>query len=161
MSFTLSARSLGFVSHVDPRLIAVAQHAIGITEQDFGFTAEQSRTLAEEEVLLREGHSHTLHSHHIVDCIAPGHWAAAGHSGAVDAVAWDGAKFVWEMPRQAVIASAFLAAFKTLGIEGTWGCAWGLLMSEIPGDGSPAAMLAAQQKYGGWDGPHFELGRNT
>lgn len=160
MPFTLGPRSMGFVTHVDPRMIQVAQKAIELTQQDFGFTAEQSRTLAEEEKLLQEGYSHTLHSHHIIDCIAPGYWAEPGHSGAIDAVAWTGTAFVWEWPRQYVIASAFLAASKALSIPITWGGCWSLLMTEIPSDGSALAMQEIQQKTGGFDGPHFELGKN-
>lgn len=140
-------------------MVAVAQKAIEISEQDFGFTAEQSRTLAEEQQLMEKGFSHTLHSHHIIDCEKG--WAAPGFSGAVDAVAWDGAKFVWEWPRQYVVAAAFLLASRVLAIPITWGGTWGMLMTEIPGDGSSDAMRAIQQSaHGSFDGPHFELGRN-
>jgi hypothetical protein len=152
--FALGAKSLGFATRVDPRLLEVAKLAITLSAQDFGFSAEQSRTVAEEAQEVREGFSHTMHSHHIIDC-EPG-WAAPGCSGAVDAVAWDGEKFVWEWPRQYVIAAAFKAASLRLGIPITWGGCWGKLMSEIPGDDA-AAMKAAQS---GFDGPHFELFRN-
>lgn len=161
MTFVLGAKSLSHVSHVDPRMIAWAKAAIAISAQDFGFDVEQSRTLAQEEVEVKEGFSHTLHSHHIIDCERPGLWAAPGYSGAVDAVGWNGTKFVWEWPRQYVIASAFYMASKATGILGTWGGYWNGLITDIPGDGSPAAMKAAQQgPHGGFDGPHMEVGRN-
>ena len=80
MTCAFSSRSLGFITHVDPRMVAVAQKAIELTTQDFGFTEEQSRTQAYEDQLVAEGKSQTHHSHHIIDCIAPGHWAAAGCS---------------------------------------------------------------------------------
>jgi hypothetical protein len=159
MTYVLGARSLGFVTHVDPRMITVAQAAIRLTAQDFGFAVEQSRTVAEEAAEVAKGFSHTMHSHHIIDCEGPGHWSAPGTSGAVDAVAWDGFAFVWEWPRQYVIAAAFKLASQQTGIEITWGGDWSRLMSEIPGS-DPAAMQAAQQQAGGFDGPHFELGRN-
>lgn len=161
MTFVLGQKSLSYVTHVDPKMIALAQKAITLTTQDFGFTAEQSRTLAEEQKLMDQGFSHTLHSHHIIDCEGPGHWAAPGYSGAVDAVPWDGAKFVWDWNLIYPIASAFLAASKALGIPATWGGCFNLLMTGIPGDGSPGAMKAIQTGlYGGFDGPHFELGKN-
>ena len=88
----------------------------------------------------------------IIDCEQG--WAAKGFSGAVDAVAWDGAKFVWEWDRQYVIAAAFLAASKALQIPITWGGCWRKLMTDIPGDGSPAAMKAIHMgPFGGFDGP--------
>lgn len=155
MGFTLSARSLSFVTHVDPRLVKVAKLAITLSEQDFGFTEEQSRTLAEERIKVAQGFSHTLHSHHIIDC-EPG-WAAPGCSGALDAVPYvEDRGFVWEWGRIYPIAAAFKAASLQLKIPVTWGGCWGKLLSEIPGD-KPSDLRAAQT---GWDGPHFELGRN-
>jgi hypothetical protein len=157
----LGPRSLGFVTHVDPRMVAVAKLACNLSAQDFGFTEEQSRTLAYERELVARGVSHTLHSHHIIDCIAPGHWAAPGCSGAVDAVPWNGSAFVWEWPRIYVIAAAFKAASLQLAIPVTGGLCWGKLLSEIPGDDA-AAMEAAHLAAGGFaDGPHFEYGRNA
>ncbi len=164
MTFVLGQRSLSFVTHVDPRMVAVAQKAIELTTQDFGFTEEQSRTLAYEEQLVAEGRSQTLHSHHIIDCIAPGHWAEPGCSGAVDAVPWNGSAFVWDWPLIYPVAAAFLAASKELNIPITWGCAWNDLMTELAGDGSAAALEAimrANESAGHFcDGPHFEWNRN-
>ncbi len=159
MTFAFGAKSLSFCTRVDPRMMAVAKLAITLTEQDFGFTAEQSRTVAEEAALMAKGFSHTMHSHHLINDGSLT-WektpSATGFSGAIDAVAWDGTKFVWEWPRQYVIAAAFKAASIRLNTPITWGGCWGKLMSEIPGDDA-AAMHAVQN---GFDGPHFELGRN-
>ena len=152
MTYVLGARSLGFCSHVDPRMMAVAKLAISLSAQDFGFTQEQSRTLAQEAEDVRRGVSHTMHSHHL---IGPP-YAAPGFSGAVDAVPWDGTAFKWDWALVYPIASAFKAASLKLATPITWGGAWGRLMSEIPGDDA-TSMKAAQVS---WDGPHFELGRN-
>lgn len=148
-------KTLARASHVDPRLIRVARLAATYCTEDFGLTAEQSRTVAQEAEEEREGFSHTSVSHHEID-IRPG-WAAPGCSGAIDLVAWNGVNFVWEWPRQYVIAAAMKRASIELGIPVTWGGRWDKLLSEIPGNDA-AAMKAAQT---GFDGPHFELGRNT
>lgn len=161
MPFVLGQKSLSFVTHVDPRTVAVAQKAIELTAQDFGFTEEQSRTLEYQKELVARGVSKTLHSHHIIDCIAPGHWAEPGFSGAVDAVPWNGSAFVWDWPLIYPIAAAFLAASKELDTPITWGGDFNRLMTEIPGDGSPGALEAHQKAVGGWDGPHFHYGRNA
>lgn len=152
MTYILGARSLGFIAHVDPRMVAVAKLAITLTTQDFGFTAEQSRTPAQEAEEVRRGFSHTMHSHHL---IGPP-YAAPGFSGAVDAVPWSGGKFVWDWNLIYPVAAAFKAASLHLATPITWGGNWGKLMSEIPGSDA-AAMRAARTS---WDGPHFELGRN-
>jgi peptidoglycan LD-endopeptidase CwlK len=156
--FVLGARSLSFITHVDPRMVAVAQKAIELTTQDFGFTEEQSRTMAQEAEKVREGFSHTMHSHHIIDC-EPG-WSAPGTSGAVDAVPWNGTAFVWDWNLIYPIAAAFKAASIQLNIPITWGGgSWGKLMTEYAGDDA-AAMQAEHGIGGGFDGPHYELGRN-
>jgi hypothetical protein len=167
MGFTLSDRSLSFVTHVDPRLVAVAKLAITLSDQDFGFTDAQSRTPAEEAALVARGVSHTMKSHHIIDC-RPG-WAAPGCSGALDAVPWDGAAYVWEWPRVYKVAAAFRAASDRLATPITWGGVWDRLMSEYSATpdeiAAEAAAYATRQRAIGvrrvlLDGPHFELGRN-
>lgn len=160
MSYALGAKSLSFVSHVDPRMIAVAKLAIGLSTQDFGFTEEQSRTAAYEAQLVAAGKSHTMHSHHIIDCIAPGHWATPGFSGAVDAVPWNGTAFVWDWNLIYPIAAAFKAASVQLATPVTWGGCWNKLLSEIEGDDAAAMQMAHTAAGGFADGPHFELGRN-
>jgi peptidoglycan LD-endopeptidase CwlK len=163
MPYALGARSLSFITRVDPRLVAVAKAAIAVSTQDFGFTAEQSRTVAEEHQLLLSGASHTMHSHHLINDGSLD-WeptrSQLGFSGAVDAVPWNGSAFVWEWPRIYSIAAAFRAASIQLATPITWGGCWGKLLAEIPG-GDAAAMQAAHYAAGGFaDGPHFELGRN-
>jgi peptidoglycan L-alanyl-D-glutamate endopeptidase CwlK len=169
MPFSLSAKSLSFASHVDPRLLAVAKRAAALSTQDFGFTEEQSRTIEYEKKLVAEGKSHTLHSHHIIDC-EPG-WARPGCSGAVDAVPYvTGKGYVWEWPLIYPVAAAFKKASVELDTPITWGGVWDKLMTEYDGDDA-AAMKAADeayvarrraagQKHVFIDGPHFELGRN-
>lgn len=152
MTYFLGARSLGFCARVDPRMMAVAKLAISLSTQDFGFTEEQSRTLAQEAEDVRRGVSHTMHSHHL---IGPP-YAAEGFSGAVDAVPWENGKFTWDWALIYSVAAAFKDASTRLNTPITWGGNWGRLMSEIPGV-SAADMKAAQNS---WDGPHFELGRN-
>jgi hypothetical protein len=166
MTLFLSPHSLSFCTHVDPRLIAVAKLAISLSTQDFGFTAEQSRTVAEERALMMSGASHTMHSHHLINDGSLG-WeptqSEIGFSGAVDAVPWNGSAFVWDWSLIYPIAAAFRDASIRLATPVTWGGCWGKLLSEIPipnGDGA-AAMQAAHLAAGGFaDGPHYELGRN-
>jgi peptidoglycan L-alanyl-D-glutamate endopeptidase CwlK len=164
MTFVLGAGSLANIAKVDPRLVAVAKLAITLSTQDFGFSVPQWRTPAEEEREVAEHFSETLHSHHLVnDGAGSTGWEhtqpAPGFCGALDAVPWDGAKFVWDWPLIYPIAAAFKAASLRLATPITWGGCWGRLMSEIPGDDA-AAMQAAQAAGRGFDGPHYELGGN-
>jgi len=155
MTCTLSTRSLSFVSRVDPRLIAVAKLAISLSTQDFGFTAEQSRTLAEERALMTRGFSHTIHSHHLINdgsLTWEATQSAVGFSGAIDAVPWNGSAFVWEWPLIYPVAEAFREASAQLAMPITWGGEWGKLLTDVKG--GPIS------SHTGFDGPHFELGRN-
>lgn len=167
--YVLGKKSLSFCPHVDPRMMRLFVRGLELSDQDAGFHEPQSRTVAEESALVAAGKSHTLKSHHIID-INPA-WAAPGFSGAGDAVPWNGTSFVWEWPRCLVVAAAMRRASMALGIPATWGGCWDRLLSEIPGDGSAAAMKAASDDYirrhramGNAnpfvDGPHFEFGRN-
>ena len=166
MAHPLTAKSLSYCTHVDPRLIAVVQHALTLSSQDGGFTTEQSRTQAEEDALVAKGVSHSHHSHHIIGC--PG--AAPGYSGAVDLVPWNGVAFVWEWPRVYVLAAAMLQASIDLATPVTWGGVWDRLMSDISGKDAAAmqaesSAYAARERAAGnfhplLDGPHYELGRN-
>ena len=161
MPYTLGARSLSFCSHVDPRLMAVANLAISISGQDFGFTQEQSRTLADEQALVARGVSHTLKSHHIIGTVG----AAPGYSGALDAVPWNGSAFVWEWPRIYVVAKAFQQASIQLKTPLTWGGVWDRFMSEYNDMQAASADYIARKRAAGnpnpfVDGPHFELGAN-
>lgn len=162
MSYAFGARSLGFITHVDPRLVAVAKAAITLSTQDFGFDAEQSRTVVEEAIEVREGFSHTMHSHHLINDGSLG-WektpAVVGFSGAVDAVPWNGTTFVWDWNLIYPIAAAWKAASIQLATPITWGGVWGKLLQEIEGDDA-SAMAHAHLTLGGFDGPHYELGRN-
>lgn len=161
MTYTLGAKSLSFCKRVDPRLMAVANLAISISTQDFGFTAEQSRTLEQERKLLMSGVSHSLHSHHLINDGSVA-WEPVksqfGYSGAVDAVPWDGKKFVWDWDLIYPIAAAFKQASVHLSIPVTWGGCWKLLQ-DIPGDG-PQFMRSAHTLAKGFDGPHFSLFQN-
>jgi hypothetical protein len=154
MAFMLGAKSLSFVTRVDPRMIAVAKYAIGISEQDFCFTEEQSRDQAEEAQMVARGVSKTMHSHHLIN-------QATGFSGAVDAVPWSQVRGpYWDWDAGYLIAVAFKKASIALKTDVTWGGGdWWKLLTEIPGDDA-AAMKAAHGEYHGFDAPHFELGRN-
>jgi peptidoglycan L-alanyl-D-glutamate endopeptidase CwlK len=172
MPYVLGARSLSFITKVDPRLVKVAQLAITLTTQDFGFTEEQSRTVAEEQQKIDQGASQTLRSHHLINDGSLT-WektpSQVGFSGALDAVPWNGTAFVWEWPRIYNIAAAFRAASDQLATPITWGGVWDKLMSEY---GATAAEIQAEeqayvarQNAAGnhhvlLDGPHYELGRN-
>lgn len=172
MAYSLGARSLGFITRVDPRMVAVDKRAIAVSLVDFSHTAEQSRDLVEEHRLLLSGASHTMHSHHLLN---EGNGnvafektpAAVGFSAAVDAVAWINGAPHWDSwEPYYLIAAAFLQASRELNEPITWGGVWGKLMTEL----APASVIdphaiaatlkAAHLKYGGFDAPHFELGRN-
>jgi peptidoglycan L-alanyl-D-glutamate endopeptidase CwlK len=168
MGFVLDAASLARATHVDPRMIAIAKLAAQLSTQPFCFTEEQSRTQAQEAALVARGMSHTLKSHHIIDC-SPA-WAEPGFSGAVDAVPLVGGKPVWDWTLIYPVAVAFRAASLQLGVPITWGGCWDKLMNEYAGD-TPAQIAAAEQAYAArqhaagnrnvlLDGPHYELGRN-
>ncbi len=163
MPFALSATSLSHTSHVHPDLMAVARRAIELTTQDFGFTEEQSRTLADQAKKVAEGHAQTMHTHHLIK-------AGTNYSEALDAVPFVGGKPVWQWPLIYPVAAAFKQASIELKTDITWGGVWDKLMTEYDGD-DPAAMKAAQEDYVArrhkaghktafLDGPHFELGRN-
>lgn len=159
MTYFLGKRSLGFCARVDPRMMAVAKLAISLSTQDFGFTEEQSRTVEEEAAKVRQGFSHTMHSHHLINDGSLG-WektpSTIGFSGAIDAVPWEGSKFVWDWELIYPVVAAFKDASRRLLTPITWGGCWGELLGDIPGS-TPADMKAARTS---WDGPHFELGRN-
>lgn len=162
MAYALGARSLGFVTHVDPRMVAVAKLACTLSAQDFGFTAEQSRTVAEERAEVVQGRSQTMRSHHLINDGSLT-WektpSAVGFSAAVDAVPWNGSAFVWDWNLIYPIAAAFKTASIQLVTPITWGGCWGKLLQEIEGDDA-AAMKAAHLAAGGFaDGPHMQLGR--
>jgi peptidoglycan L-alanyl-D-glutamate endopeptidase CwlK len=164
MSYSLGPRSLSFCKHVDPKLIAVIQHALSISTQDAGFAAEQSRTQAEEDALVAKGLSHSRHSHHIVDCNPA--WAAKGYSGAADLVPWNGKAFVWDFKLIFPLVSAMKQASIDLTIPITWGGCWDKLLTEYKGSPEEemksyvARHIAAGNPHPFTDGPHFELGRN-
>lgn len=169
MSLSLTAALALYATHVDPRLRAVVERAAGYCAQPFSLTAQQSRTVAEEAELVREGRSHTLKSHHIIDCVAPGHWAAPGFSGAIDLVPVNAGVPVWEWPRIYPIAAAMRRASDELATPITWGGVWDKLMSEygadVPALSAAVAAYTTRQNAAGnhrvlLDGPHFELGRN-
>lgn len=168
---SLDAALVAYCSHVDPKLIAVVKLAATYSTQKFGITTEQSRTLAEEEELVRQGASHTLKSHHIIDCVAPGHWAEPGFSGAVDLVPINEAgAFVWEWPLIYEIAAAMRRASDELATPITFGGVWDKLMSEYGATAAEietevAAYTARQHAAGNHsvllDGPHYERGANS
>ena len=160
--YELSERSLGFCTKVDPRLMAVVKRAIEVTEQDFGFTEEQSRTVAEQEEKVAQKVSKTMHTHHLIN---DGKGSTAfektpsevGTCGAVDAVGYDGTKFVWEWPRQYVIASAFLAA------SGSWhtgylGRGVGEAADGNPGDGARRRWRRSRRPRGDLTAPTLNWG---
>lgn len=169
MSYALGQKSLSFCQHVDPRLIAVVQKALSYRVQDGGFACEQSRTLDQEKVLVAQGVSHTLHSHHIIDCM-PG-WAPPGFSSAVDLVPWNGSAFTWNWTMCYALASAMRRAAVESNIRITWGGCWDKTLNEMgsapeaPMSGvaiaAESSAYAARQADKGnphafLDGPHYQ-----
>lgn len=135
--YKLGKRSRKRLKGVNPRLVAVVERAIEITEQDFA-VIEGLRSLKRQKYLKRHGFSWTLKSKHLtghaVD-IAP--WVVKNGKGIID---WnDIAKFEQ-------LKSAMFAAAKELGVAIRWG-----------GDWNRNGNFHDEIRRGVFDGAHFEM----
>lgn len=165
--FLFSARSLGFMSEVDPVLVEVAKLALSRSRVDFGVTEDQSRSHAEQAEKVRRGVSKTMNSKHVIK-------PPATVSKALDLVPWIGGAFTWadSMWRVQVggetiypfheIAAAMRSASLERGVKLRWGAVWDRRLDELPADvaGLRAAVEAYKVRHPGpdfLDGPHFEL----
>jgi peptidoglycan L-alanyl-D-glutamate endopeptidase CwlK len=121
----LDERSLQKLDGVHADLVRVVTRAAELTEVDFIVT-EGRRTMKRQRELVAAGASKTLRSRHLT-----------GH--AIDFAPLVGGQVTWKWPPFVIIADAFKAAAKELGIAIIWGGDW--------------------TKFR--DGPHIELDRRV
>lgn len=153
MGFTLGAKSQSRLVGVHPRLVAVVQRAIELTEQDFT-VQEGLRSIATQRDYVRRGVSKTMNSKHLKQADGFGH--------AVDLVPWINGQPRWEWPPIYRIARAMDDAAQALGVQLIWGGVWDKRMDQY--GGSAAAIEAEVQAYcrrhpgpDFIDGPHYQL----
>ena len=152
MTYALGERSRAKLSGVHPRLVAVVNRAIALTEQDFAVT-DGVRTLAQQQVLVSKGASKTLNSRHLPQPDGYGH--------AVDLVPFvDGPR--WEWPLIYPIAAAMRTAARELNVPLVWGGVWDRKLFELPNtpDALKDAVAAYCLRHPGpdfIDGPHYQM----
>lgn len=160
----LGTKSLAELQGVHPRLFAMVNRAIWLTQQDFG-VHDGLRTVAEQREYLATGVSKTMNSKHLRQPDGYGH--------AVDLVPYINGKLRWEWPPIYIIASAVAQACHEQKLGMIWGGCWDRKFPEDFGNGSPKAMRAMVDGYVQRrtqqmvaqgkkprvfiDGPHFEL----
>lgn len=158
MTYALGAKSLQELSGVHPKLVAVVQRAIALSEQDFT-VRDGLRTPAEQRVLVAKGASQTLNSMHLPQGDGFGH--------AVDLVPWINGKPRWEWEPIYRIAAAVQQAAKEQGVAIRWGGVWDSRLNDL-GNGwqrleKAVEAYVARRKAAGKkafiDGPHFELAK--
>ncbi|MFC2970483.1 hypothetical protein [Acidimangrovimonas pyrenivorans] len=158
MSYRLSPRSLGNLSHVHPDLVDCIKRAIQVTEQDFGVPAPAARTAKEQHKLFLAGRSqkdgYRHKSNHQITADGTGH--------AADLVPWDGARFAWDWPLIYPVAAAMAQAGRDMGTRLRWGGNWYECLTDSCHSAADAAAAVARYKvkHPGpdfIDGPHFEL----
>ena len=110
MTFNLSAKSLGRLAGVHPRLQAVVKLAIQMTPIDFA-VLEGVRTVERQRELFKAGASKTMRSRHL-----------SGH--AVDLGAIVDGQVRWDWPLYHQVAAAVKAAAQQLGVPIEWGGDW-------------------------------------
>lgn len=150
MTFKLSQRSRSNLIGGAPRLVAVVEHAIGVTKVDFAVT-EGVRTAERQHELFLAGASQISgRSKHV-------------QGEAVDLVAFLGKRVSWELPLYDDIADAMRAAALELGVGVRWGAAWNVPDIRYWEDTMEQAVsyyVGARRASGlrpFIDGPHFEL----
>lgn len=147
MTYQLGKRSKDRLLGVDPRMVAVVEKAITISEQDFSVICGL-RTVQEQEALVAKGASQTMKSKHLEGL-------------AVDLMAWvDGGR--WELNLYDEIADAIRKAAIELGVNVRWGAAWHKTLNEWDGTAEDLMneyidLRRSQGRRPFIDGPHFEI----
>lgn len=147
MGYVLGKRSKEKLQGVNPRLVAVVERAIELSDQDFSVICGL-RTIQEQEALVAKGASQTMKSKHI-------------EGNAVDLAAWvDGIR--WELNLYDEIADAMLKAAKELGVTLRWGAAWHKNLNDWDGTAEDLMneyvdLRRSQGRRPFIDAPHFEL----
>lgn len=140
---------------VHPILVAVANRAIQITQQDMVFY-DGVRTLKEQAANLRNGTTRTMNSKHLPQKDGYGH--------AMDLVPYINGSPKWDWDGCYKIACAVDAAATEQGVAHLirWGGAWDRTLADFGGD--PEAYRKEVELYRNRhagkdfiDGPHFEL----
>jgi len=147
MTYQLGKRSKDRLLGVDPRMVAIVEKAITISEQDFSVICGL-RTVQEQEALVAKGASQTMKSKHLEGL-------------AVDLMAWiDGGR--WELNLYDEIADAIRKAAIELGVNVRWGAAWHKTLNEWDGTAEDLMneyidLRRSQGRRPFIDGPHFEI----
>ena len=142
MSYQLGKRSKDRLLGIDPRMVAVVEKAITISEQDFSVICGM-RTVEEQEALVAKGASQTMKSKHLEGL-------------AVDLMAYiDGGR--WELNLYDEIADAV-----ELGVTVRWGAAWHKNLNDWEGTAEDLMneyidLRRSQGRRPFIDGPHFEI----
>ena len=151
MPYQLSKTSLDKLVGVHPKLVAVVQRAIQISELDFK-VLEGVRSKQRQAQLVASGASKTLDGRHIT-----------GH--AVDLGAVVGGVVRWDWPLYYKIAEAMQQAAKELQTTIVWGGVWDAPLASIGDTEDAVAAYVARRKAAGnkafIDGPHFELDKRV
>lgn len=147
MTYQLGKRSKDRLLGVDPRMVAVVEKAITISEQDFSVICGL-RTVKEQEALVAKGASQTMKSKHLEGL-------------AVDLMAYiDGGR--WELNLYDEIADAIRKAAVELEVNVRWGAAWHKTLNEWDGTAEDLMneyidLRRSQGRRPFIDGPHFEI----
>ena len=147
MTYQLGKRSKDRLLGVDPRMVAVVEKAITISEQDFSVICGL-RTVQEQEALVAKGASQTMKSKHLEGL-------------AVDLMAYiDGGR--WELNLYDEIADAIRKSAIELGVNVRWGAAWHKTLNEWDGTAEDLMneyidLRRSQGRRPFIDGPHFEI----
>ncbi len=135
--YYLSKRSKKRLQGVNPKLVAVVERAIELTNQDFT-VLEGLRTRKRQKWLKRNGYSWTLKSKHLtgraID-VAP--WVIKNGKGTID---WN------DLEKFHEIFKAMKQASQELGVKIRWG-----------GDWNHNGSYRDEIRRGVYDGGHFEL----
>lgn len=113
--FHFSQRSLNSLSHVHPKLVAVAHRALELSEVDFVVT-EGLRSIEQQRENVAKGASQTMRSYHLQQ--------SDGYAHAFDVAAWVGGTVSWDRPYYVKINEAMQQAAQELGVTITWGGTW-------------------------------------
>lgn len=147
MSYQLGKRSKDRLLGIDPRMVAIVERAIEVSEQDFSVICGM-RTVAEQEALVAKGASQTMKSKHLEGL-------------AVDLMAYiDGGR--WELNLYDEIADAVRKAAIEQGVNIRWGAAWHKTLNEWEGTAEDLMneyvdLRRSQGRRPFIDGPHFEI----
>lgn len=155
MKYTLGKKSLKELEGVDPKLVAVVQRAIELTEVDFA-VHDGIRTIKEQKRLVEQGFSQTMRSKHL-------------DGKAVDLVPWVDGNLRWWWPEIYKIAAAMYLAAREQGTSIIWGCVWDRRLNDLAKEVKdpkqlPKALMAEGLAYNARhvgsdfpDGPHYQL----